>query len=927
MSAMKRSNGVLSGANAEFLEDLYQAYLQQPASVSAEWGRYFDALHVSHSARNGDGVLTVQNTTPFTEGERNESIALGTDKQAAVIQMIVHMRRLGHTHAQLDPLGRAHMKDAPDLSLGCYGLSDADLDTSFYTGNLFGNEQQTLREIYSKLQQTYCGSVGVEFLHIRQHERRNWLLERLEGDGNMPTVSDSTKGWVLGHLAHAEIFEKFLHIKFVGQKRFSLEGAESLIVMLNGMVNEAIETGVEDVVLGMPHRGRLNTLFNVMQKAPEQIFAEFDDTQEVNELTGSGDVKYHKGYSSDSVRNGKKVHLTLTFNPSHLEVVNPVALGNVRAKQDFRHDTQRKRIIPVIMHGDAAFAGQGLVMETMNLANLEGYTTGGTIHVIVNNQIGFTTLPHDSRSTVYASDACKMLNAPVFHVNGDDPEAVLRVSQLAVQYRQDFGADVYIDMYCYRRFGHNEGDEPGFTQPHMYHLIKNRPSTLQLYTEKLQSEGVVSPAQVKEIHDSYRQKLEDALSFERAGSAPKISTDLEGVWEGIERRNGDSVVPPISKEVLVKLSEVLWRLPKGFNLHPRLKRLIESRKKMALGESALDWGMGELLAYGSLVYEGLHVRISGQDSMRGTFSHRHAGFIDMQSAKPFYPLQHVKAEQGDFHVFNSPLSEMGVLGFEYGYSLASPQALVIWEAQFGDFANGAQVVIDQFICCAEHKWRRMSGLVLLLPHGFEGQGAEHSSARLERYLQLCAEDNIQVVYPTTPAQCFHMMRRQMHGRARKPLIVMSPKSLLRHPRATSPLSSFAQGEFQKVICDHAPDPANIKRVLLCSGKVYYDLLQKIEAENRQDAILMRVEQLYPFPSQEIVAGLNAFPNLQTVYWAQEEPQNMGGWTYVAPHLHKCLPKQIVGVQYVGRKAAAAVAVGSHRVHQHEQEQLLTDALA
>jgi 2-oxoglutarate dehydrogenase E1 component len=946
---------VLSGINAEFLEHLYEQYLQQPDSVDAEWRRFFDELQngTGHAARAGNGGVPGTRTRsgagagggygaalagPEGPGgaalrhlEGLEGEVADLTKQSAVFQLINSYRTFGHTRARLDPLGRPHMRNAPDLSLAYFGLNEADLDKPFSTGTMVARPVEPLRTIYEQLTRTYCGSVGAEYMPIRNQAQRRWLQEAMEGSWNEPRFDVESRRQVLTKLTHSEMFEKFLHTKFVGQKRFSLEGAESLIVMLDGLVEEAAELGAEEVVIGMPHRGRLNTLVNVMDKKLEYIFAEFLDTAyEVNELTGSGDVKYHKGYSSDKrTRSGKQMHLSLTFNPSHLEAVNPVVEGNVRAKQDRRGDDRRTRFVPVLMHGDAAFAGQGLVHETLNLSQLEGYKTGGTIHIIVNNQIGFTTHPRMSRSFLYPSDVCKMLNIPVLHVNGDDPEAVLHVIKLAVGFRQTFHTDIVIDLFCYRRHGHNEGDEPSFTQPLTYKLIKELPSTLELYAAKLAKDGVIKEQEFQDIQATYRSWLDDALKTARDDHVKSVPETLTGAWSGLERglRPKNIALTEVEPSILRQIGEAIATVPERFHLHPRLQRLMDTRREMARGNQPIDWGMGELLAYGSLVWEGFNVRLSGQDSTRGTFSHRHANFVDVENGQDHKPLQHVKPGQGVFSVIDSPLSEQGVLGFEFGYSLADPFCLTIWEAQFGDFANGAQVIIDQFITSSEEKWLRMSGLVMFLPHGMEGQGPEHSSARLERYLQTCAHGNIQVCNVTTPAQLFHMLRRQMHRNFRKPLILMTPKSLLRHPLAVSSIDDFVKGSFRELLYDRAElNRKKVTRLALCSGKLFYDLHAKREELKAEHVSLLRVEQLYPFPREQLLEVLGQYPNLTELVWAQEEPKNMGAWDFVEPRLRELLPAKL-HPRYVGRKSASSPAVGSHHAHDLEQEAVVGEVLA
>jgi 2-oxoglutarate dehydrogenase E1 component len=820
------------------------------------------------------------------------------------------------------------MKNPPDLSLAHFGLNEADLDEMFSTGTLVAPPLATLREILQQLQQTYCGAVAAEFMYIRDHAQRRWLRETMEGCRNQPQLDKATKLHILSKLAHAELLEKFLHTKFVGQKRFSLEGAETLIVMLDALAEEAAELGAETIVFGMPHRGRLNTLVNVMNKGLEMVFAEFRDVIEVNDLTGSGDVKYHLGYSSDvTTSSGKHIHLSLAFNPSHLEAVNPVVEGHVRAKQDKRGDSRGTSIVPVLMHGDAAFAGQGPVMETLNLSQLEGYRTGGTIHIIVNNQIGFTTPPRMARSYVYPSDVVKMLNIPVLHVNGDDPEAVYHATRMAMAFRQYFHTDIVIDLFCYRRHGHNEMDEPNFTQPLTYQAIKQHPSILELYSRQLLEEGAIEAEEDEQVRRAYRERLETALQRVSKGKMLPVIETLSGSWSGLGRgRPRQIVITEVEIGILREIAKGLTTVPKGFTPHPRLAKLMQNRWEMIEGKVPIDWGMGELLAYGSLVWEGFNVRLSGQDSSRGTFSHRHANLVDVTDGGDYVPLQHLKEGQGSFSVYDSPLSEAGVLGFEFGYSLSAPYCLTVWEAQFGDFANGAQMIIDQFIASSEEKWGRMSGLVLLLPHGFEGQGPEHSSARLERFLQMAADDNYQVCNATTPAQFFHLLRRQLHRDWRKPLIVMSPKSLLRHPRATSSPDDLIKGHFREVLFDQWAVPKEkVRRIIFCSGKVYYDLFIEREKRKAKDIALIRIEQLYPFPDDQIGLVMAQYPNVKDTRWVQEDPKNMGAWFFVAPIFRELLPKKLAPA-YVGREASASPAPGSHRVHEQEQNALVAGAL-
>jgi 2-oxoglutarate dehydrogenase E1 component len=819
------------------------------------------------------------------------------------------------------------MHRPPDLSLQYFGLGEEDLDETFSTGTLVAPPLMTLREILDQVTKTYCGAVGVEYMMVRDQSQRLWLQQTMEQTWNLPRFDQETKSQILNTLTRAEVFEKFLHTKFVGQKRFSLEGSETLIPMLDGLVEEAADCGVEEIVIGMPHRGRLNVLANVMEKAPEFIFSEFEDVADPGDF--SGDVKYHLGYSTDHVTRGnKKIHLSLSFNPSHLEVVDPVVEGNVRAKQDRRGDKTRLTVMPVLIHGDASFAGQGLVAETLNLSQLEGYKTGGTIHIIVNNQIGFTTAPRHARSFLYPSDMSKMLMVPVFHVNADDPEAAMHVMKLAVVFRQQFKTDIVIDLFCYRRHGHNEMDEPAFTQPLTYKLIGSHPSTLQIYSQQLQEQGAFTARDIEDYQAEYRGKLDHALEHMRKDKVRSVTPTLGGAWAGLERFDKhEIVITEVNREVLREIGEDLISYPKDFTPHPRILKLLETRGQMTEGKTPIDWGCAELLAYGSLVREGFNVRMSGQDCTRGTFSHRHANLVDHTNGRDYIALQHLRTQRGQFTIHDSPLSEAGVLGFDFGYSLADPLCLTIWEAQFGDFANGAQMIIDQFIASSELKWLRMSGLVMLLPHGYEGQGPEHSSARLERYLQQCAENNVQVCYPTSSAQVFHLLRRQLHRNFRKPLIVMSPKSMLRNPAAASSLDDLIKGSFREVLFekDELKD-AGVKRVIFCTGKVYYDLLAERRQRKLEQVAVIRIEQLYPFPADQVTEVLKRYDHAQEIVWAQEEPKNMGSWTFVAPLLPELLPKK-AKLRYAGRSASASPAVGSHHLHDHEQKQLVGEALA
>jgi 2-oxoglutarate dehydrogenase E1 component len=943
------------GINQVFVEDQYERWRNNPAAVSPDWQQYFAKLHGlptvppfqasawSQPAVQGNGNGQAAPSLP-PEGdfagalpsisapaaERLEAEIL----QERVAELINAYRIRGHLFAHLDPLGLLRPPPA-ELDIEHFGLSEADLDKSFATGDFApGQSELTLREIVARLRRTYCRTIGVEYMHGEDPAIKRWLQERMEGAENEARLSREQKLHILARLTDAETLETFLHRKYIGKKRFSLEGAESLIPLLDWMVEDFAAQGGEEIVLGMAHRGRLNVLVNVLGKGFNELFAEFEDT-EVETMLGRGDVKYHMGYSSDrAVADGRSLHLSLAFNPSHLEIVDPVVEGRVRAKQDRTlnwegapepRDPERRKVLPVLIHGDAAFAGQGVVAEVLNLANLEGYATGGTIHVIVNNQVGFTTNPEDARSTPYATDIARVLRPPVFHVNGDDPEAVVWAVQLAVEYRQRFQQDVLIDLYCYRKYGHNEGDEPAFTQPIMYEVIRARKPPREVYAQRLAEEGAATGGEADELMRARMARLEEELDRTRKEGAKRSFSAMAGLWSKY-RGGPDSGMPEVStavpeaklRELLLKLSQV----PAGFTANDKVAKLLEHRRKLAEGQGTepFDWGVGEHLAFATLLDEGAPIRFSGQDSRRGTFSHRHAVLADAHDGKRYTPLAHLRDGQGRFDIFDSPLSEAGVMGFDYGWSLDMPEALCCWEAQFGDFANSAQVVIDQFISSAEDKWNRLSGIVLLLPHGFEGQGPEHSSARLERFLQLCAEDNMQVCYPTTPAQIFHLLRRQVRRGWRKPLVVMTPKSLLRHKHAVSTLRDLSEGSFQRIIVDAAPKPA--KRLLLCSGKIYYDLITARETKKRDDVAIVRFEQLYPLSDSLLAETVKPFKGAELI-WVQEEPFNMGAWYHVRARWPEVVGKgRLVPV---ARAESASPATGSEKSHKYEQQILIDQA--
>jgi 2-oxoglutarate dehydrogenase E1 component len=908
---MNRST-VANRWNLELIEDYHQRWRADPASVDESWRIFFEGFELGRSAGAPGGGSGVD-------------LDLAR-KQAAVTRLIDAYREIGHTLADLDPLRLIPRRESHEsLDLAAFGLTAADLDLVFYTP-LTDPPHAPLRTLIAVLRETYCGKVGAEYMHIPNPRIRSWLQERMEPIRNRPDYDLRTKRRILLKLNAAELFEKFLSIHYLGQKRFSLEGGEVLIPLLDAIIERSAKFGVREIVLGMPHRGRLNVLANILDKPYGMLFAEFEENLPET-VAGDGDVKYHLGFSADHVTADKHtIHLSLTPNPSHLEAVNPVVEGRVRAKQRRFQDRDRKLGVPILIHGDAAFAGQGLVAETLNLSQLHGYQTGGTVHVVVNNQIGFTTAPSDSRSTRYCTDVAKMIEVPIFHVNGDDPEAVVYVAELALEFRETFGLDVVIDMVCYRKHGHNEGDEPAFTQPVMYGKIRDRLSVRELYTERLVMAGELSVDEADTITETFNERMQEVFDEVHNGNVPAkaLQPGFAGVWKGLTARYSFAPVETgVPYERLRAITEALAKVSEGFHLNPKIERLISGRIKTLESRGGIDWAFGEALAFGSLLIEQTPVRLSGQDSRRGTFSQRHAVLVDAETSEPYIPLNHVAPGQSELCVYDSLLSEAAVLGFDYGYSLDEPHMLIMWEAQFGDFANGAQAIIDQFIVSAESKWGRSSGLVMLLPHGYEGQGPEHSSARLERFLSLCGDENIQVVYPSTPAQYFHLLRRQVRRDFRKPLIVMTPKSLLRHKQAVSPVDQFVSGRFQEVI-DDPVDPSNVRRVLVCSGKVYYDLAAKREqAGKTRDVAIVRLEQFYPWPAEALQTALGRFHGAREWVWVQEESQNMGGWTFVAPRLQELLGETF---QYVGRDASASPATGLHSVHDREQAELVEAAI-
>ncbi|MBD9484193.1 2-oxoglutarate dehydrogenase E1 component [Pseudomonas sp. PDM14] len=926
----------LSGGNAAYVEELYELYLHDPNAVPEEWRTYFQKLpadgnsatDVSHSTVRDHFVLLAKNQRRAQPVSAGSVSSEHEKKQVEVLRLIQAYRMRGHQAATLDPLGLWQRPAPADLAINHYGLTNADLDTTFRTGELYiGKEEATLREIHEALQQTYCRTIGAEFTHIVDSEQRKWFQQRLESVRGRPAFSAEVQSHLLERLTAAEGLEKYLGTKYPGTKRFGLEGGESLIPLLDEIIQRSGAYGTQEIVIGMAHRGRLNVLVNTFGKNPRDLFDEFEG-KKVEGLS-SGDVKYHQGFSSNVMTTGGEVHLALAFNPSHLEIVSPVVEGSVRARQDRRNDPTGDKVLPISLHGDAAFAGQGVVMETFQMSQTRGYKTGGTIHIVINNQVGFTTSrPEDSRSTEYCTDVAKMIQAPIFHVNGDDPEAVLFVTQLAVDYRMQFKRDVVIDLVCYRRRGHNEADEPSGTQPLMYQQIAKQRTTRELYAENLMQSGRLDNERIQAKIDEYRNALDNGQHVVKS-LVKEPNKELFVDWRPYLGHAWTARHDTrFELKTLQDLAGKLLEFPEGLVLQRQVAKVLEDRVKMTAGAMPINWGYAENLAYATLLFEGHPVRITGQDVGRGTFSHRHAALHNQKDATTYLPLQNLYKGQPKFDLYDSFLSEEAVLAFEYGYSTTVPNALVIWEAQFGDFANGAQVVFDQFISSGEHKWGRLCGLTMLLPHGYEGQGPEHSSARLERYLQLCAEHNMQVAVPTTPAQIYHLLRRQVIRPLRKPLVVLTPKSLLRHPLAISTLEDLAEGSFQTVIGEiDQIDPKKVERVVLCSGKVYYDLLAKRRAEGREDIAIVRIEQLYPFPEEDLAEALAPYKNLKHIVWCQEEPMNQGAWYCSQHHMRRVASahKKALFLEYAGRDASAAPACGYASLHAEQQEKLLQDA--
>jgi 2-oxoglutarate dehydrogenase E1 component len=951
----------LFGANAPFIEELYERYLGDPNAVDAEWRTFFEALGEQKSdvlaevrgaswAPNGAhviGAVDPDSLPPAANrnvkgngaavpaaiaGKSEEDIRAAAWDTSRAFLLIRSYRIRGHLEADLDPLGLVRQAPHRELDPTTYGFSETDWDRPILIfGTLGLSEAATLRQIMDRLRKTYCGKIGVEYMHISDPDQKAWIQERIEHIENRTEFTVEGRRMILQRVVEAEGLERYLGVKFVGTKRFGLDGGESMIPGIEQILKRGAQLGIRDVVIGMPHRGRLNTLVHVLNKSYTALFSEFQGrSSQPEEMRGSGDVKYHLGASADREFDGTTVHVSLSPNPSHLEAVDPVVLGKARAKQDQRGDSERGQVMAILMHGDAAFAGQGLVAESLDLSDLGGYRIGGTVHFIVNNQIGFTTLPTYSRSGPYCTEVAKIVQAPILHVNGDDPEAVVHVSRIATEFRQRFKRDIVIDMFCYRRHGHNESDEPMFTQPLMYKMIAGHKSVKEVYAGRLETEGVVTPAEVTQLDAALREKLDKALEA-AAQYKPNKADWLEGRWAGLtvapgeEDRKGATAV---ELDQLLAVGRAISEPPKNFDLNRKIARLLQEKRKAIETGKDIDWATGEALAWGTLLAEGTPVRLSGQDSCRGTFSQRHAVLVDQTGEAKYVPLNHVAEIQAHFEGIDSPLNEAGVLGFEYGYSSAEPNALVLWEAQFGDFANGAQVIIDQFICSGESKWLRMNGLVMLLPHGYEGQGPEHSSARLERYLQLSAEDNWQVINPTTPANYFHALRRQMRRSFRKPLVVMTPKSLLRHKECVSTLADFGPGtSFRRILAETDPltEDIKVRRVILCSGKVYFDLVAERRKRKIDDIAILRIEQLYPFPFSRLGVRLSQYPNAEVV-WCQEEPENMGAWSFVDRRIERALSGLNARPIYIGRPEAASPATGSARTHVKEQADLVDRAL-
>ena len=931
-----KNNQHIYGVNADYIESLYQQFLEQPSSVSETWREFFSQLgtddasiHSLHKslreARDYSAYDLLRSNSTDIDGDASNQTH--SDKQRAVLRLIRSYRRLGHRQADIDPLYGEDRIEIDLLNPESHGLTAADLNKEFFLWESDKENKLSLSDILNLMSTTYCGSIGSETEHVSDPEQQRWLRQYLENHYAKLELSGQDKKRILKRLIEANTLETYLHRKYIGQKRFSLEGGTSLIPLLDTLIQSAGDHGVKEAIIGMAHRGRLNVLVNIMGKSPHDLFEEFEGNVDLE--FGSGDVKYHKGFSIDLKTSKQPLHTVLAFNPSHLEIINPVVEGSVRARQERRGDKTREQVVPILIHGDAAFAGQGVVMETLNLSSTRGYTTGGTIHIIINNQIGFTTSdPLDSRSTLYCTDVAKMVQAPILHVNGDDPEAVVFATKFAMDYRVRYARDIVIDLICYRRHGHSEADEPAITQPMMYQRIRAKERVDEIYFQELLQQGVVEEQDYQVIEKGYIERLNLGLPVcgeiaERVSSQYVISYKP---FKGTDWKQ--SVDTSITQQDINAIGSALTTLPEGFRVHRNVQKIIDARKKMTQGQLETDWGYAEMLAYGSLLQQGYPVRLSGQDSVRGTFSHRHCAYHDQEQGDTYIPLRNLSDQQAQFLPINSLLSEAAVLGYEVGYATSEPNSLVIWEAQFGDFANNAQVIIDQFLSSSEAKWQRYCGLVMFLPHGYDGQGPEHSSARMERYLQLCAEDNMQVCIPTSPAQLFHLLRRQMLRPYRKPLIVFTPKSLLRHPMSVSSLAAYTQGQFELISTSYTEaEEVNIKRLLVCTGKVYFDLLQEKIKHQMSDVGIIRIEQLYPFPKDEVKQELAKFKHIKQVIWVQEEPRNQGAWFYMQSrmNLSDCIhPDQ--SLEYAGRDYSASPAAGYMQLHKQQQMQLVNDAL-
>ncbi|MCA9285730.1 MAG: 2-oxoglutarate dehydrogenase E1 component [Phycisphaerales bacterium] len=930
--AQDRPELSVNGWNGEYIEALHQRWSENPDAVDPQWRQFFEgfelgSMRLARLEESGalEAAIKPSNADHLPPAPSPGLVAVANSKQARVDSLIYHYRDIGHRAAELDPLGRPR-PFPEELTLDSFDLTDADLAESFDPGVLPLESPAPLSKIIELLEDTYCRTIGVEYLHIQERERRRWLQRRMETVRNHPPLAPEARIHILRQLIDADAFENFLHARYVGKKRFGLEGGESLIPLLDQFIQQAPANGIEEYAMGMPHRGRLNVLVNILEKTYAQVFTEFDEAWVEDFVEGGGDVKYHQGYSSDrTTTGGQVIHLTMAANPSHLEFISAVVLGRCRAKQRLYDDTKRERVVPILIHGDAAFPGQGVVAETLNMMKLDGYNVGGTIHVIINNQVGFTTDPRDGFSGLYCTDIAKMVDAPIFHVNGDDPEACAWVARMALEYRQAFKNDVVIDMWCYRKHGHNETDEPSFTQPLMYKLIRRQKPVLQTYTERLVQEGVVTVEQAKAMHDETTAAMDHAQTVTKEKPVDPTVDPFAARWSGLKQHYSfEPINTAVPLDRLIQVSKALGSTPPGFALHKTMSRILAYRGSAIERGEPIDWGLAELLAYGTLLVEGHAVRLTGQDVERGTFSHRHAVVFDQETGESYTGLNAIDPAQARFCIHNSPLSEAACLGFEYGYSLTDPQMLILWEAQFGDFANGAQVIIDQFIASAQAKWQRYNGLVMLLPHGYEGQGPEHSSARLERFLQLCANQNMQVCYPTTAAQMFHLLRRQVMVGFRKPLIVMTPKSMLRLPAAASTAADLVGGGFEMVIDDTAvASPASVTRLILCSGKIGHELAAHREKSGRDDIAIVRLEQLHPFPLERLQEVLNRYPNATDFVWAQEEPRNMGAWRFVEAMFHSHLDLHF---NCISRPASATPAAGSSKIHAQEQETILIEAV-